>query len=106
MFDICTCMQNVCKGGWSKCPMAKACESKHLLHESMRPRGPGPQLRQYETMIPTCTGTLINKLFHFKQTLGAKSTILYINAQFRLQGAINVRFHNNTSTETKDALTN
>ena len=70
-----------CKGvGQIKCPMAKASESKCLLHESMcplqkskRPRGPG---RQYETMIPTCTGTLI-KLFHFKQTLWSHSQLIY-----------------------------
>ena len=39
------------RGGWSKCPIAKASESKRLPHESMHPlqkskrlRGPGPQL--------------------------------------------------------------
>ena len=46
-----------CKGvGQIKCPMAKASESKCLLHESMRPlqkskrpRGPGRQY-DYETI--------------------------------------------------------
>ena len=37
---------------------------------------------------------------------GGDDVIPFINAQLRLQGAINVRFHNNTSTETEDALTN
>ena len=56
--------------------------------------GQVPSYGQYETMIPTCTGTFI-KLSYFIS-----------NRQLRLlQGAINVRFHNNTSTETEDAST-